>query len=205
MLFKSSHKDNSKAWWSEFYQQTGAQYRYGKEPSSWVIQQLDLIPAGSIVAEVGSGEGRNAVAMAAKKLKVKAFDFCEVAMERAQKLAIESGVEVDWKTLDLDMYLPELMAFDAIVCVNYKMPKTLLNNLSRGLKQNGYVFIDTYLMQSAKENRAEAFECFQPNELLKQFMGAGASFRLLHYSELDGELKSTSGRVKLLAQKTQLF
>ncbi len=205
MQVKSAHKENSKAWWNELYQKSGDQFLYGKEPSEWLIQQSDLLPASSLVLDIGCGEGRNAVALAAKKFKVRALDFAEVALERAQCLANESHVSIEWKTTDLDLYLPELMAFDAIVCVNYKLPKTLLSNLSRGLKQNGYVFIDTYLMASAREGRAEAFECFQPNELLKLLMGTGASFRLLYYSELDGDLKSQAGRVKLVAQKTQLF
>jgi len=205
MLTRSSHKENSKAWWDELYSSKGEQFFYGKEPSNWLMGHTDSLPAGASILEVGCGEGRNAVALAAKGFQVKAIDFSSVALGRAEDLAKNSGVSVEWKSTDLDLFLPQLMSFDAIVCVNVKMPKTLLANLARGLKQNGHVFVDTYLMISAKEGRAEAFECFQSNELLKLLTASGASFRILHYSELDQDLKIDSGRVRLIARKTQLF
>lgn len=196
---RSVHKENSKNWWDEKYQQSTG-FLYSKQPSSFLMSVIDLIPRGAQILDLACGEGRNAVALALKGFKVKALDFSALALERAQQLSKESGSQVEFKNQDLDLFLPELMSADVILAIDYKPSKILFGGFSRALKQNGLLIIEAPLMQAAKNSESvEAFECFQPNELLKLYLASGASFRLLSYSELDSE------RVVLLAQKTQLL
>ena len=192
-------KENSKAWWDSRYQNT-APWTYGKEPSPWLMKYRELLKPAGFVADVACGEGRNAVALALSGFKVRGLDFSSEAMKRAEIFAKEAGVSIEWKPTDLDLFLPDLMAFDAVVCIDFKAPKTLFSNLSRGLKQNGFLLLEAPLIQKARDKKAETFECFQANELLKLFQTIASSYRLLHYSELE-----VTDKVTLIAQKMQLM
>ncbi|MDB5037212.1 MAG: ribosomal protein methyltransferase-like protein [Bacteriovoracaceae bacterium] len=204
MKAKSVHKENSKAWWDEKYTSSGNSFFYDKAPSNFLLQNIELIPKGAKILDVACGEGRNAVALASMGHKVTAIDFSAVALERAKSLARESGVEVTFKSTDLDMYLPELMAFDVILSVDFKPAKTFISNVSRGLAQHGFFLMEAFLMAGAKAyDSIEAFECFTPNELIRQFVPSQASFKILNYSEL-GPAK-WGEKVFLVAQKAQLF
>ncbi len=194
-----------KAWWDDYYLKQASAM---KEPSSWLISHKDLIKSGAVVLDIACGAGRNAVALALAGFKVRALDFSAEALRLAEQLAREAALSVgpltssqlEFKAIDLDLYLPELMSFDALVSIDFKLPKTLFSNASRGLKQNGLFFIEASLMERAREQKVEAFECFQPNELLKLFLAVASSYRLLHYSETE-----LPGKVTLIAQKTQLM
>jgi len=200
---RSQHKENTKAWWDERYERADG-FLYSKTPSSFVFDYIDLIPSAGKVLEVASGEGRNAVALALKGFQVTAIDFSAVAQARAQKLAADSGASVTWKNSDLDFFLPELLSFDAIVCVDFKVPITLLKNLSRGLKSSGHLFMEAPLLESMKTNKSlEAFECYKPNEILTSLNPQTMSFQVQFYSEL-GPAK-WGDKAFLIAKKTQLF
>ncbi|MBN8553997.1 MAG: class I SAM-dependent methyltransferase [Deltaproteobacteria bacterium] len=200
---KSEHKENSKAWWDEKYS-LSSDYLYSKEPSSFLMEQLDLLPSGAKILEIACGEGRNTVALAAKGYSVTAFDFSAKALERAEALTKASGVSVTFKSLDLDFYLPELLSFDAIIGIQFKPPQTLLKNLSRGLKQNGHLILEAPLMESSRTYKnIESFECFKPNELLYQFIPSQQmTFQIRFYSELGPKYGEN---VYMVAKKSQLL
>ncbi len=203
-MIRSQHKENTKEWWNEKYSKTEG-YLYSKTPSEFVISYLDLIPSGGKVLEIAAGEGRNAVALALKGYDVTAIDSAPLAHERAQKLAAESGAKVNWKTGDLDFFIPELLAYDAIVSVDFKPPLTLLKNLSRGLKQNGVLIMEAHLLAAIKTNKSiEAFECYKANELLTSLNPQSMSFQIQYYSELTPS-SAWGDKVFLIAKKTQLL
>ncbi len=200
MRFKSSHKENSKAWWDEKYSQS-SDYLYGKEPSKYLLSHLDLLPAKAKVLEIACGEGRNAVALALKGFDVSATDFSAKAIERAESLAKNSDVKIAFKNADLDFFIPELMSLDAIVSIDFRPGPTLLKNLARGLKQGGLLLMEAHLIEACKDSESlEVFECFKPNELLQQFVPGQPSLRIADYSELDPGMK-----VQLVAKKTALL
>jgi SAM-dependent methyltransferase len=201
-MIKSVHKENSKAWWEEKYAASNS-YLYGKAPSVFLSEVTDLLVPKSRILEVACGEGRNAVALASMGHKVTALDFSTVALERAGVLAKESGVEINFKSVDLDLFLPELLSYDVVVGVDFKPAKTFLSNVSRGLVQNGFLIIEAYLTEACKNRSGlEIFECYAPNELLR-LIGSQSAFKILKYSELGpgkwGE------KVFLVAQKSQLL
>lgn len=199
----SGIKENSREWWSKRYD-SNAGFLYSKEPSQFLMSYLDLLPTGAKILEIACGEGRNLVALSLKGFQVTGIDFCQTALDRAQKLADESKVKVGLKLQDLDFFIPELLSFDAIVSVNFKPALTLMKNLSRGLKQGGHLFLEAPLMALAKRDKSvEAFECFKPNELLTSLNPQAMQLQVLMYSELNPE--SWGERATMICRKTQLF
>lgn len=198
-LKRSEHKENSKDWWNERYQNSGDQLLYGKEPSQFLVEHLHLIPAKGSVLDIGCGEGRNAVLLAQKGFQVKAIDFSELAIERAKKLASETGVEVEFKVQDLDFFLPALMSVDAVLCSDFVAPKTLQKNLVRGLRPSGILISEAFLMKACAERKnLEAFECMKPGQLLSTYNSS--DLQPQYYSEISDEPKAF-----LVAKKGQVF
>jgi tellurite methyltransferase len=87
----------------------GADYYWGLEPSSLCRRLLDSAPpAGSArLLDVGCGEGRDAVAFARAGYAVSAFDPSPQGVEKAHRLARESGVDLDLFIADLLTWRPE--------------------------------------------------------------------------------------------------
>lgn len=199
----ATQAQNTKDWWDSRYSSASG-FLFSKQPSDFLMAHLDLIPNGGKILVIACGEGRNAVALALKKFNVVAIDYSKVAIERAQALAAESGVKVEWKSSDLDFFIPELLAFDAIVCIHFKPQLTLLKNLTRGLKQGGHLIMEAHLLEAMKTQKSlETFECYKPNELLSTLNPQGMQLQVLYYSEL-GPAKSCD-KVQMIAKKTQLF
>lgn len=193
---------NSKEWWEARYQ--GRDWYYGKEPSKFLIENLDSLRKGKVL-DLGMGEGRNAVYLASKGFRVEGVDFSETAGSRATKLAKESGVEVGVQNKDIDMFLMPLMAYDTLLIIDYKPSARFFNDLNRGLVQNGIIVIDAYTVDQMKHYAStnsgpnlEIFECYKPNEVLRSLKNVHVAF----YQER--EVEPGRFRVQCLARKTTL-
>lgn len=188
---------NSSQYWNDFYSKREGIH---KEPSAFFVQHVDLLSSSPKVLDLACGTGRNSVALALKGAKVTGIDFSESAIEKARRFAQESQVEVDFRKADLDFFIPELLSLDGIFISDFKPAPTLFNNLIRGLKKNGKLFMDVPLVAAMKLNEElELSECYQPGELMKQFQKPGLNFRLMFYSELLGD------RVQVIATKTEML
>jgi SAM-dependent methyltransferase len=85
------------AFWNQMYAHDG--YLYGKDPNAFFKEQLDQLSPGRLLLSA-EGEGRNGVYAAIKGWTVDAFDFSEVAKEKAEALALESGVALNYRIAD---------------------------------------------------------------------------------------------------------
>jgi|GEM_PF-3896265 len=201
-MTQAQTQENTRDWWDKRYRLT-KDFLYSREPSSFLWECLELIPEKAKVLDLACGEGRNAVALALKGVDVKAIDFSEVALERAQNLAKNSGAQLEFKKMDLDFFIPDLMSFDVILCIDFRPPPSLLKNLIRGLKKNGYLIMENPLTTACLEKKSlEVFECFKPGELLR-LMGGGMNYRVIFYSELEPDFQSK--KVQMIAQKTEML
>ena len=145
------------------------------------------------------GEGRNAVYLASKGFKIVGIDFVERAVERATKLAKESGVTVEAKTQDLDFFLIPLMKYDTIVVCDIHPPLTLFKGLARGLNKGGTLILEGYLVDQLRISggyKPEPFECWKTNEALE----CSRDLHVTYYNERP--LSPTSVRVQLIARKS---
>lgn len=81
--------------------------RYREKPLLWtqtpnrfVAEELAGLEPGSAL-DVACGEGRNAVWLAEQGWEVTGVDFSAVALERADQMAVERGVDVAWVNADV--------------------------------------------------------------------------------------------------------
>lgn len=91
--------------------------RYGREEYYWGTEPNDLArraaeylaaPERAVVADVGAGEGRDAVFFAERGADVYAIDPIPEGLEKAERLAADRGVEVETLRGDVnDLELPE--------------------------------------------------------------------------------------------------
>lgn len=175
-----NQNEGNKEWWAKKY--GSKDLLYGKAPSDFLSKHIDLLKKGKTL-DVAMGEGRNACYLASKGFEVEGFDFCEAAVERANKLASETGVNIDTKVTNLDFFLVPLMKYASIIVVDYHPSPTFYNALTRGLAEGGTLYVEGYTTEQLKIKdgpKVEFFECFKSNELIKHIK----SLKLLYYSEL---------------------
>jgi thioredoxin reductase/SAM-dependent methyltransferase len=105
---------------ASFFEESAWEERYRSKPAVWsgrpnpqlVAEAADL-PAGSAL-DVGSGEGADALWLAARGWRVTAVDFSTVALQRAAGHAAAAGADVDWVHADLRRWTPPVGAFDLV-------------------------------------------------------------------------------------------
>lgn len=191
-------KEGSREWWDARYQGV-SDYLYGKAPSPFLVESIDYLRKGEAL-DIGTGEGRNAVYLASKGFKVTGIDFSETAGTRAKTLAKDSGVEVEFKTQDLDFLLIPIMKYDTIVVSDLHPPLTVLKGLARGLAKGGTLLLEGFLMDQARSNegpKPDPIECYRPNEAIEY----ARELQILYYSELRSSPKEV--RVRMLARKSE--
>lgn len=108
-----------KEFWDERYKQE--EYAYGKDPNNYLKIKLGELKPGKILFPA-EGEGRNAVFAAKNGWNVSAFDISEEGKKKAQRLAIDEGVEIDYQTIPLDSQGFDKEEFDAIGLIYAHFP-----------------------------------------------------------------------------------
>jgi SAM-dependent methyltransferase len=98
--------------WDERY--AAAELVWSAEPNRFVAEELAGLPPGRAL-DLGSGEGRNAIWLAAHGWQVTAVDFSPVALAKAAKLAGARGSHVQWVEADLRTYQPARGEYDLVL------------------------------------------------------------------------------------------
>ncbi len=100
--------------WDERYSVN--EYVYGEHPNSYLKEQLEIIPIGSILF-VGEGEGRNGVYAAKLGWKVFAYDLSVEGKRKAENLARKYNVEIDYYVGELHELDFQKDQFDVIALI----------------------------------------------------------------------------------------
>lgn len=92
-------------------------FYFGTEPNGWLREHAAALSAGGRVLSVADGEGRNSVWLARQGWRVDAFDISEVGVRKAQALAAEAGVSVDFQVADIDGWAWPQAAYDGVAAI----------------------------------------------------------------------------------------
>jgi len=124
-------------------------YIFGTAPNAWLAQQRDLLPAGGRVLAVADGEGRNSVWLAQQGMQVDAFDISPVGVAKANKLAQQANVQVNYQVCGADNFDWKPEAYDAVVAIfiQFAAPDArarLFTRMKSVLKPNGLILLQGY-------------------------------------------------------------
>src|SRR2546430_12503786 len=101
--------------WDERYRSSDRVW--SGEPNPRLVERVsDLTPGTAL--DVGSGEGADAIWLAARGWQVTAIDVSTVALDRAAERAAEAGAEVanriTWQQADVLTWDPAPLQFDLV-------------------------------------------------------------------------------------------
>ena len=133
-----------KKFWNERYAKD--EYLYGTAPNSFLVEYADLL-RGSVLS-LSEGEGRNAVFLALRGLKVLGVDISEMALAKAQVLAKLKGVEIQTEVADLSNFEPEKNSYGSVISISAHLPSAIRNKLypliEQCLKPDGIMLLEAY-------------------------------------------------------------
>lgn len=105
--------------WDERY--AGLELLWHAEPNRFLVEEVaDLAPGTAL--DLACGEGRNAVWLAERGWRVTGVDFSAVALSKAQRMAEERGVEVEWITADVTAWEPSSRV-DLVIAMYLHLPQ----------------------------------------------------------------------------------
>ncbi len=183
---------DSRTYWDRFY--TDHAFKSGKEPCPFLKEQIKRLSKGKAL-DIAMGEGQNAIYLASSGFEVEGIDISQVAVDRAQALAYEKQLTIKTKRSDLDMYLFDLMAYDAVIMIDFKPNlKRCYDEIARGLKHGGRLLVKGPLL-GAQAMQEHTGNYFRTNELLRALEG----FNILYYCETEEDVGERS--VYCLAEK----
>lgn len=138
--------DATQTWNARF---SGQSYLFGTEPNSYLRRQVFRWERGNRVLCVADGEGRNSVWLARQGLAVDAFDFSEVGVRKAEHLARDAEVTVNFSVADGDHLAWPTNLYDGIAAIFVQfadpvMRKRLFENMVRALKPGGLLVLQGY-------------------------------------------------------------
>jgi 2-polyprenyl-3-methyl-5-hydroxy-6-metoxy-1,4-benzoquinol methylase len=123
------------------------EYNYGKEPNNFLKEELPRLKPGKILF-LGEGEGRNAVYAATLGWNVDAIDFSEEGKRKAEKLASESRVNINYLIADFSTFIPEENSYDAVGIFFIHLEEELCANLFQraiiSLKPSGKIIFECF-------------------------------------------------------------
>lgn len=113
---------------------------WSASPNRFLVQEVaDLRPGRAL--DLASGEGRNALWLAALGWRVTAVDYSSVAIAKAQARAAQEGAEIEFLCADLLDYEPQEKSYDLVLVLYLQLPaeerRLVLARAKRALAPGG--------------------------------------------------------------------
>lgn len=134
-----------KEFWNERYSEP--EYAYGTAPNVFLRDTLSKLTPGRILFPA-EGEGRNAVYAAQQGWQIEAFDLSEAGQQKAEALAKENQVEINYTVADFNKVQLPKNAFDAVALIFAHFPAEFRADwhmkLIASLKPRGYLIMEAF-------------------------------------------------------------
>ena len=120
-------------------------------PSSWLVQNADVLPRRGKAIDVACGAGRHALLLSAAGLSVRAVDRDAESIAELKASARRLGFRVEAEVKDLETGHADLgeETYDVVLVVNY-LHRPLFPVLARALRRGGWLIYETYTTAQAE-------------------------------------------------------
>jgi SAM-dependent methyltransferase len=139
-----------KQFWNTRYEENKTVY--GTQPHDFLKQFIDTHQPGTILLPA-EGEGRNALYAASKGWKVDAFDFSEVAMEKAIKKAEDQKLKINYQVFNLEKF-KAVKTYDAVALIYVHLPERIRRTFHRevyqSLKSGGFLVFEAFAKEQLR-------------------------------------------------------
>ncbi len=124
------------------------EYLFGTAPAGFLTRQAHHLKQGTALA-VADGEGRNSVYLAQQGLSVTAFDASGVAVQKAEALARDHGMAIDFQTAKVEDWDWSAAQYDNVVAIFIQfappaMRAVIFAGLKRALAPGGTLMLHGY-------------------------------------------------------------
>lgn len=186
---------------------------WGTNPSGFVKANIELL-ARNTVADIGGGDGRNAIYLAKNNFEVTVIDKYQEALDILKEFAIEENVENIIHAMQADISEISLLNYDTVLCcyILHFLEKEkiykLLDNIVESLNKKGTILITDFIKAGTFYKTQTEGYYFETEELKRYFDQKG--FSVIKYEEnitptkgtdKNGE-QFTQGVCNLLVQKS---
>jgi SAM-dependent methyltransferase len=165
----------------------GVQFHFGTAPNRFLASQARLLKPGMRALCVADGEGRNGVWLAGQGLAVTAFDFSPVGVEKARRLARESGVALEHHVANINAWDWDARQFDlvAVIFTQFATPEErerMFAGVVRTLAPGGILLLQGYTPRQLEYGTGgpKQIERLYTETLLRTSF---ASLEILHLAE----------------------
>lgn len=166
-------------------------------PSSWLLENADLLPRGGRVLDVACGRGRHALLLASAGFHVHAIDRNPDAIAFLEQTADRLSLQLQADVIDLETDPPPSLGsreYDAVIGFNY-LHRPLMPAIREAVKPGGLVYYETFTTRPfdfAQGKPAERGHPRNPDFLLKdgELAKLLAPFKMVRAreGEFDGRL-----------------
>jgi len=144
----------TKDFWNQRYAEK--EYAYGEQPNVFFEQELSKIDIVGNLLMPADGEGRNGVFAASKGWNVTSFDISESGKTKAENLAQQNGVQINYQVGDFLEMDFETNSFDAVGLIYAHFPsdirKVYHQKIGQLLKPGGLIIFEAFSKEHLKYN-----------------------------------------------------
>lgn len=183
--------------WENEYEEAGY---LEKRPNDFFAQFIDTIPARKLLLP-NAGDGRNAVYAAQYGWGVDAFDPHKAYKEKAQQLADEKFVSINYETANLAEFSGKEDDYDLIALIHPALSNAerakFFNKIIMYLKTGGRIILEAYAKDHSQNalSVVDANTVYEPSFLKEAFVElktemfeekelnteGGQSIKVIHY------------------------
>jgi 2-polyprenyl-3-methyl-5-hydroxy-6-metoxy-1,4-benzoquinol methylase len=134
--------------WNERFDKQ--EFIFGKEPNEYLVEQASryLKPNSSVLC-IADGEGRNGVWLAKQGMRVTGFDVSDIALAKANQLAADNQVNIQYSLCDTDGFDWQPHSYDAVMeifiqCADPEMRTRIFKQVHQTLKLGGLFILQGY-------------------------------------------------------------
>ena len=176
--------------WNERYAEK--EYAYGIHPNQFLADSILKLPKHGKILFPAEGEGRNAVFAAKNGFKVTAFDLSSEGKKKADKLASDNDVKIDYQVGMLEDLNFEPNSFDGVVLIYAHFPKAIRKamhqQILRLVKPNGVIVFEAFSkeqLQYPSGGPKEVAMLFSEEEVKEEFENVDFDFLKTEIIELN--------------------